>query len=98
MICLLIFLYDGRSWLRQYTQPLQHFTSHLGIYFLFANLLNFLNPPSLRTSYMEVPKAMLWFCYPAFAFVAGGGGAAAYPNSEHMFVLKAWQKIGRGKL
>ena len=30
MIRLLIFLYDGRCWLRQYTQPLQHFTSHLG--------------------------------------------------------------------
>ena len=30
MICFLIFLYDGRCWLLQYTQPLQHFTSHLG--------------------------------------------------------------------
>ena len=34
MIRLLIFLYDGRCWLRQYTQPLQHFTSHLGIVLL----------------------------------------------------------------
>ena len=32
MIRLLIFLYDGRCWLRQYMQPLQHFTSHLGIH------------------------------------------------------------------
>ena len=32
MIPLLIFLYDGRCWLWQYMQPLQHFTSHLGIF------------------------------------------------------------------
>ena len=29
MIRLLIFLYNRRCWLKQYTQPLQHFTSHL---------------------------------------------------------------------
>ena len=31
MMHLLILLDDGRCWLRQYTQPLQHFTSHLGM-------------------------------------------------------------------